>query len=300
MDDIAAVAAADQNARHWTFATPGPAAPGSPEHYAMFTALLEATYNPYKPAVLDWPKLEPDARQRITSLPIWDIAVQTENKAGARIEFYSQTVPQPELRAALVHMAGEERRHRDVLARLVAAYGIPVKPDDYYALPNDAEWGFLVTGYSECIDSFFAFGLFEMARRSGFFPVDLVETFEPVIQEETRHIIFFVNFVAWKRANMKWWWRILFELKVAAVWGFLIWERIGIAKDVDGLEGGDANFTVTGSEALSGDMDPARLIDMCLIENDRRMAGYDSRLTRPQVAPFLARVARLFIRPKRS
>jgi len=298
MEDTA-LAAAEYNARHWAFPKPSTARPGSEEHFEMFTALLKATYNPYRPAVLDWPKLEPDALKRITSLPIWDIAVQTENKAGARIEFYAQTVKEKVLRDALVHMAGEERRHRDVLSRLVAAYGIEVKPDEEYALPNDAEWGFLVTGYSECIDSFFAFGLFEMARRSGYFPEKLVETFEPVVQEEARHIIFFTNFIAWKRATMPWWKRPFFELKVAAVYAYLVWERFGIAKDVDGLEDGDANFTVTGSGALAGEMDPAKLIDVCLLENDRRMAGYDPRLKRPVTAPILARIARLFIRPKK-
>jgi hypothetical protein len=298
MDDTA-VATADYNARHWAFPKPGQARPGSQEHFEMFTELLEETYNPYKPAVLDWPALEPDALRRITSLPIWDIAVQTENKAGARIEFYSHTVKEHPLRQALVHMAGEERRHRDVLARLVAAYGIKVKPDEEYALPNNAEWGFLVTGYSECLDSFFAFGLFEMARQSGYFPEALVETFEPVVQEEARHIIFFTNFIAWKRATMAWWKRPLFELKVAAVYAYLLWERIGVAKDVDGLEGADANFTVNGSESIAGEMDPAKLIDICFAENDRRLAGYDPRLKRPVTAPTLARLARLFIRPKK-
>jgi len=297
--DNSAVATADHNARHWAFPKPGPARPGTGEHFEMFTALLGETYNPYRPAVLDWPKLEPDALERITSLPIWDIAVQTENKAGARIEFYAQTVKEKALRDALVHMAGEERRHRDVLSRLVAAYDIQVKPDEDYVLPNDAEWGFLVTGYSECIDSFFAFGLFEMARRSGYFPEKLVETFEPVVQEEARHILFFTNFIAWKRATMPWWKRPAFELKVAAVYAYLVWERFGIAKDVDGLEDGDANFTVSGTESIAGEMDPAKLIDVCLTENERRMAGYDPRLQRPVTAPTLARLARLFIRPKK-
>jgi hypothetical protein len=298
--DETAVQTADFNARHWTFPTSGLINPGSQTHYEMFTQLLGATYNPYKPAVLDWPKLEPDALRRVTSLPIWDIAVQTEIKASMRIEAYAKTVKHPELRDALMHMAGEERRHRDVLSRLVAAYDIPMKPDGEYVLPNDAEWGFLVTGYSECMDSFFAYGLFEMARRSGYFPAELVETFEPVVQEEGRHILFFTNFIAWRRATMAWWYRPYFEMKVLAVWTFLVWERIGIAKDVDGLEGADANFTMNGSEAISDEMDPATLIDICLEEDKRRMAGYDDRLRRPRTMPILARIARLFIKPKKK
>ena len=45
--------------------------------------MLLDTFNPYKPAVIDWPKLDAAARERLVSLPIWDIAVQTEGKAQA-------------------------------------------------------------------------------------------------------------------------------------------------------------------------------------------------------------------------
>ncbi len=293
-----AVATADFKARHWDFPWAGKIRPGDESHFAMLTQLLKETYNPYKPAVLDWPKLDPETLGRITSLPIWDIAVQTEIKASMRIENFARTVKNPALRAALMHMAGEEARHRDVLSRLVAAYDIPIPPDPVYNLPRDPEWGFMVTGYSECIDSFFAYGLFEMARRSGYFPPELVETFEPVVQEEGRHILFFTNWIAWHKATMPLWRRPYFAFKTLAVWGFLIWERIGIARDVDGLDGGDANFTVNGSKALSEEMDPARLIDICLEEDKKRMSGYDDRLLRPTTVPKLARIARFFIRPK--
>ena len=102
-------------------------------------------------------------------------------------------------------MGFEEGRHKEVLSHLVAAYGIQLEPEPEYLEPRDPEWGFLVTGYSECIDSFFAFGLFALAKRSGFFPAELVETFEPVIQEEGRHILFFVNWVDWHRRTMPLW-----------------------------------------------------------------------------------------------
>ena len=137
-----------------------------------------------------------------------------------------------------------------MLSNLVAAYGIRLAPEPAYREPRDAEWAYLVTGFSECIDSFFAFGLFELAKRSGFFPPELVDTFEPVIQEEARHILLFANWLAWHRRRLPLWRRVWFELRVAAVWVFLAWERIGIARGMGAGDGkpADNNFTLTGSQ----------------------------------------------------
>jgi hypothetical protein len=120
-----------------------------------------------------------------------------------------------------------------------------------------------------------------------------------VVQEEGRHILFFMNWIAWHKATMPLWRRPYFFFKTLAVWGFLIYERIGIAKDVDGLADADPNFTVNGSKALTDEMDPALLIDICLEEDKKRMSGYDPRLLRPTTMPRLARFARRFIRPKK-
>ncbi len=269
--------------------------PGSEAHKALFCRTLLDTFNPYKPAVIDWPELDGEARERLVSLPIWDIAVQTEGRARLNVASYAAVVRDPLLREAVELNAFEEGRHKHVLANLVAAYGITLAPEPEYVRPRDPEWAFMVTGYSECIDSFFAFGLFESAKRSGFFPAALVDTFEPVMQEEARHILFFVNWAAWHRRTIPLWRRPWFELKVLAVWLFLIWERIGIARDVGhGVQ--DNNFAVTGAKSVGDELSIGGLIELCLAENRRRMSPYDRRLLRPAVVPRLAGLARRLMR----
>lgn len=292
-----AVDEADHAMRNWTDPAPGPIRIGSPEHLRMFSNMLLQTHNPYKPAVIDWPKLAPDALRRVTSLPIWDIAVQTEGRASVRVHAFANTVRDPLLRSALEMDGDEEARHKVVLSKLVEAYGIALEPEPEYPVPADPEWGWLATGYSECIDSFAAFGLFAAAKQSGFFPEELVETFEPVIQEEGRHILFFVNWAAWYRRSLPWWRRPFYTLKVWRVWVHLIRERIGIAKGIDtGDSVQDANFPMNASGALTESLTPGALIDLCLVENERRMAGYDARLLRPDFVPRIARLVRRFVK----
>jgi hypothetical protein len=276
----------------------GPIRYGSDEHKRLFCKTLLDTFNPYKPAVIDWPKLDKETENRITSLPIWDIAVQTENRAGLYVASYADLVSDPLLKKAVELNGYEEKRHRHVLSNLVEAYGIKLAPEPAYERPKDPEWAFMVTGYSECIDSFFAFGLFDAAKRTGYFPPELVDTFEPVVHEEGRHILFYVNWVAWWRRNMPIWRRPWFELKVLAVWVFLIYERLGIASDVSNGQQ-DNNFTMNGAQQLGADIDVGQLIDVCLKENDRRLGIYDARLKRPRFVPFMARLARrLLPKPK--
>jgi hypothetical protein len=291
-----AVAIADHAMRHWS-GPEGTIEIGSEAHKRFFSRMLLETHNPYKPAVIEWPELSPDALYRVTSLPIWDIAVQTEGRASIRVKTFAEGVTDPLLRQALDMDAGEEARHKVVLGKLVEAYGIKLAPEPPYPPPKDVEWAWMVTGYSECIDSFFAFGLFEVAKRSGYFPMALIETFEPVMQEETRHILFFANWVAWYRRNLPFWKRPIFFVREIAVWAFLIWERIGIARGID--DDGtvkDATFTITGSGKVGVELKPRELVLLCLEENDRRMAGYDSRLLRPGIVPGLAKFALKFLK----
>ncbi len=298
--DNATLKAADCAARRWTSNLAGSLVPGTEAHKHAVCCMFRDTFNPYRPSVIDWPRLDPTTLQRLVTLPIWDIAVQTEGKARLRMAAYANTVEDREMRVAIGLNAWEESRHKEVLSRMVSAYGIKLAKEAPYDYPRDPEWAYLVTGYSECIDSFFAFGLIEVARCSRLFPSELIETFEPVIQDECRHILLFANWVAWHRRQLSWWRRLGFELKVAAVWVFLVYERIGLACTIDSdcrEQCQDNNFTLTGAKSVSAaDLDAAELIRLCLLENARRFAGYDTRLLRPQTVPALARFTLRFMR----
>ncbi|CAB3710268.1 aminomethyltransferase [Paraburkholderia rhynchosiae] len=300
MADTLTDVAEDRSLRHWTFTGLAPVKIGSGAHKHMFCSMLLETHDPYKPAVIDWPALPPDALQRLCSLPIWDIAVQTEGRASINVHTYAAQLNDPLLREAITMDGDEEARHKRVLSRLIAAYGIGIAPEPSYPAPRDPEWAWMRTGYSECIDSFFAFGLFRAAQQSGYFPEALVETFEPVIQEEARHILFFINWVAWHRRNMPLWRRPWHALRVVAIWAVLIWDRVAIARGIDANGvARDSNFLPANSSVIGKGLEKRELIELCLAENDRRMGGYDARLLRPRLVPALARVALRFIKRSR-
>ncbi len=281
---------------HAIFDAATPITLGSDAHKTLFCRTLLDTHDPYRPAMLDWPVLDDATRSKIVGLPIWDIAVATEGRASMNVATFARGVTDPLLKAAVEMNAFEENRHKTVLADMVAAYGIRLEPEPAYVTPRDAEWAFMVTGFSECIDSFFGFGLFKIAQDSGFFPPELVDTFEPVMREEGRHILFFVNWVAWSRRTMPWWRRPYFAAKVAAVWAFLIWERIDMAKGMgDNSVAQDSNFTLNGSKELGVEISFPDLARICLAENDRRLGVYDARLIRPRFVPAMLRLALRFL-----
>lgn len=269
---------------------------GSDAHLALMCRTLLDTHDPYTPALIDWPKLEPETQARITGLPIWDMAVQTEGRTGLFVATFGETVTHPLLKVAVEMDAFEERRHKTVLADMVRAYGIELEPEPDYIKPKDPEWAFMRSGYSECIDSFFGFGLFKLAKDTGFFPTELIDTFEPVMREEGRHILFFVNWVAWWRRNMPWWRRPYFEAKVLAVWLFLIGERLSMAKGMtNSTKAEENNFTLNGSKELGVEVEFPELAAICLAENDRRLAVYDQRLIRPKFVPWAIRTVLRFM-----
>ncbi len=148
------------------------------------------TYIDYEPEKIRWPILGEAERARLVGLPFWQEAVSTESRTSGKVMAAAQLESDVELRKAIELQGFEENRHARLLAALTTHYRIPIQTPPPHQ-PRSLENDFLLAGFGECFDSFFAFGLIAVASDSGYFTPELVQIFEPVVQEEARHILFF-------------------------------------------------------------------------------------------------------------
>ena len=273
---------------------------GSEEHKALFCNEFVRTHNPFEPARIQWPDLDAETLGRLKALPIWNEAVQTEAETALKVQTLGKSEPDPVLAEAIALQGYEEGRHAAVLRLLTTRYGIPVKPFDEPKPPEKPVWAFLSTGYGECLDSFFAFGLFALGKRSRYFPMELIDVFDPIMQEEACHILFIVNWAAYLRARAGLAGRPAFDARRA----WIVWQQlVGHARQaLRASRGGDdadsdaagAGFTMN-SHSVFGDVTARSFLELCLSENDRRLSLYDSRLLRPTMVPSAVRLALRFL-----
>ena len=266
---------------------------GSAEHRRLLGQFFLDTFVDYAPEQMRWPALTDEELRRLRSLPFWQEAVSTENVTSNTVAAAAALEADPLVRKAIELQGFEEMRHARLLVALTSHYRIPVASPPRFA-PRSLESDFLFAGFGECFDSFFAFGLFALARESGFFPPALVKVFEPVMQEEARHILFFVNWVKYRRSQLPWWRRPVFRLRCAGIILKQVASRVKTARTLgkpqpDAAASGE-NFTLTAHQDLGTEVTLHRLLELCLTENERRMAEYDARLRRPRLVPGIARV----------
>ena len=286
---------------------------GSEEHLTRLCREFIDTHRLFDPPSLPWPDLDEASIAKLRALPFWDEAIRTERRTGAKVCAYAAFEEPPLLREAVALQGYEETRHALLLDTLVTRYGIAVDPGAEKPLPANLEWAFVRTGYGECIDSFFAFGLFAVARDIEFLPCALLDLLEPIVQEEVRHILFLVNWVAYKRRQRPAVARPFYAMRCLAAFAGAAYDRARSAGNVaragkdsrDGSVAGSKNgsatstaqtadvskdgFTASGVSAISTDFSVRRFVGRCLEENERRFAVYDRHLLRPRLVPALAR-----------
>lgn len=262
---------------------------GSVEHKERFCRVFLETHDPFDPQQLVFPEIDAEGRARLVALPVWDEAVSTERETARKVQLMAEFEPDPLVREAIALQGFEEQRHATMLGLMTARYEIAVRQRPAELDSHNPVWEFMRTEYGECFDSFFAFGLFALARESGFFPPPLVQLFDPIMQEEARHVLFFANWIAYRRAQLPMAARPLLDLQRGVALALQIWSRVRTALEL-GSSNEQDNFAMN-SHASFGDFSLRVFLDTCLRENKRRFAAYDPALLRPQFAQRAARAA---------
>jgi hypothetical protein len=264
---------------------------GSQAHKTLFCQTFLDTHRSFRPAELSWPAIDETSIDRLRSIPFWSVALAAERNAGRMVTAYAKTVTDPLIREALAMQGVEETRHGELLAEMLKRYDVPV--DDKPLPPLRAvEREFIDFGYEECIDSFFGFGIFGLARRIQLFVPELTDIFEIVLLEEARHVTFFVNWIAYERIRRG---RGAAPMQAASTaLGYARAVRrivTTFAPSADGPKVQGAGFGAEGVFAIFSDVTWRSFLASCVSENERYMSAMPAGLITPTFLPKLSKAA---------
>ena len=263
---------------------------GSEAHRDLFCNQFRETYTDYDPATLPWPELSDVELARLRGVPFWQEVYHTERRAGAIVEAFFPDVHDPVVRAAVKLQGFEEARHARLIRTMIDRYGIDATEQPIDAFPADLETAFIDFGFGECLDAFLGFGAFKTARESKFLPDAMFDIFDMLMFEETRHIVFFINYMAWRQVQQGRGSPAMRALTHA-------WFYARAAKRLTGMvgRGKEANdgkdFAVTQANMFLDGFSFRAFVEDCYRENARRMAAFDPGLLQPRLLPAVADMA---------
>ena len=266
---------------------------GSQAHKLLFCSTFIETHRKFDPAELPWPDLDETSIDRLRSIPFWAVALAAERNAGYMVTAFADRVADPLVRTALAVQGVEETRHAKLLATMLERYGIAIEEKSIPPSPP-TERAFLDFGYEECIDSFFGFGIFGLAKAIQLFVPALTDIFEVVLLEEARHVTFFVNWIAYERIR-----RGRGHVALA-----LFATGLGYARAVkrilttfapsgtsDGMKTQGVGFGAEGAFALFDDVTWRSFLRSCVDGNTHYMRAMPAGLLTPTVLPNIAKFA---------
>jgi len=263
---------------------------GSDEHKKLFCREFIASHCRFDPATLAWPDLDAAELGRLRAIPFWQEVLYTERRAGAIVAAYAATIGDPLVREAVTLQGFEEARHAELLRLMIQHYGIAAEERPPDPPSGDLFRAFADFGYGECLDAFLGFGVFKIARRAGFLPDAMFEIFETLIHEETRHIVFFINWMAWQQVargrGASWLRGTAAARYYARAIGRLLQT---VRRGRDANDGRD--FSATQASVFLDGFTLRGFVEECRAEHARRMRGFDPALLQPHFLPRLAGIA---------
>ncbi|WP_330202674.1 ferritin-like domain-containing protein [Cyanobacterium sp. Dongsha4] len=268
---------------------------GSKEHKKLFCQTFLDSHIHYEPEDLPWPELDSFHLNRLKSIPFWREALTIEEEAGRMVSFFADTIDDPLIRDAIALQGREEQRHGRLIQYLINHYQLDIAPPEKEELPKDIQKEFIEFGFGECLDSFFAFGMFGIARQAQYLPEPFFTIFDPILDEEARHIVFFVNWVTYLQIQSGKGFPLLRGVNTFLSYLGAIRNLVDSFGDVDlggTQEEGEVNpFTASGASHFMEDLTPKLFFATCLAENEKRMAKFDRNLLQPMLFPRLSKLA---------
>ena len=223
-------------------------------------------------------------------MPFWQEVYHTERRAGAIVAAFTPQVRDPLVREAVALQGVEEARHAKLLSTMIGRYEIDATEQPLEQFPKNLETAFIDFGFGECLDAFLGFGAFKTARESKFLPEGMFEIFDMLMLEETRHIVFFINYMAWRQVQ-----KGRGFIPVRALTNLWFYGRA--ARRLGGMvgRGKQANngrdFAVTQANMFLDGFSFRDFVEDCYRENGRRMEAFDPDLLQPRLLPAIADVA---------
>jgi hypothetical protein len=260
---------------------------GSDAHKELFCRQFIETHELYDPATLPWPELDEAQLGRLRSVPFWQEVYHTERRAGAIVAAFTPTVQDPIVREAVALEGVEETRHADLIRVMIDRYGLDATEQPMETLPANIETAFIDFGFGECMDSFLGFGAFKTARQSEFLPEAMFEIFDVLMYEETRHIVFFINYMAWREVQRG---RGAAPLRaLTSAWYYARAARRLLGMVNRGKDTNDGrDFAVTEANLFLEGFSFRQFVEDCYRENARRMSAFDPDLLQPRLLPAIA------------
>ena len=262
---------------------------GSETHKSLFCRQFIATHQVFDPETLPWPELTAEELDRLRTIPFWQEVYHTERRAGAIVDAFAPQITDPVVREAVVLQGLEEARHAKLIRTMIDRYGIDATEQPLEQFPADLETAFIDFGFGECLDAFLGFGAFKNARQSQFLPEKLFEIFDLLMFEETRHIVFFINYMAW-REHRRGLGSMRRALKSTRYYGRALKRLLAMVRR--GHQPNDGrDFAVTQANVFLDRFSFRQFVEDCYRENARRMQEFDPDLMQPRLLPAMADLA---------
>jgi hypothetical protein len=236
-----------------------------------------------------WPKADSSTIERLQRIPLWSRVLQSKHDAARIVSAFADTLGDSMLKEAIALQGQHEQYHYEALESFVQTYEIPASIPQATPLLKNLEAAFIDLGFQKCLNALLGFGFYGLAKETRAFPEELLHGFDRLLNEEARHIVFFMNWFAYAQTKQGKSWN---ELRgTNAIWqhrGEILKLLMAFGKDDDEdnilfiLFGGDH------PEQLAAE----RFLALCLSENKRRMSLPSTEGLQPQLMPTLASFGR--------